>query len=96
MCILSCILTYVDYTQGWNELQDVIDGVGGTPRKPPAGADHRWGGFIPMCAWVNEQSVALQEYEAPEDCVPNDDGSVFKNHAFDDNEWLENMQLVNA
>ena len=65
-------------------------------RKPVKGADHRWGGFIPMVEWVNEMKAALIEYEAPDDCVPNDDGSIFRQHALDEDEWAEAMQLVRS
>jgi hypothetical protein len=47
-----------------------------------------------MVGWVNKMKAALREYEAPVDCVPNDDGSLFRNHALEDHEWLETMQLV--
>jgi hypothetical protein len=73
---------------------DIIDMVGGCNNKPTKGADTRWGGFIPMAGWVNKMKAALREYEAPADCVPNDDGSVFRTHALEEHEWLETMQLV--
>ena len=47
-----------------------------------------------MVGWVNKMKTSLREYEAPEDCVPNDDGSVFRNHALEEHEWMEAMQLV--
>lgn len=75
---------------------DIIEQVGGCCSKPTKGADTRWGGFIPMVGWVNKMKTALMEYEAPDDCVPNDDGSVFRNHALEEHEWLETMQLVSC
>lgn len=47
-----------------------------------------------MLSWVNKMRVPLLEYDAPDDCVPNDDGSVFHQHALEEHEWLEVMQLV--
>lgn len=80
--------------QGWNELLNIVEQFGGYSSKPAKGADTRWGGFIPMVGWVNKMKTSLREYEAPEDCVPNDDGSVFRNHALEEHEWMEAMQLV--
>lgn len=83
--------------QGWNELADIIVGLGGVPRKPQTASKTRWAGFLPMIAWVNEFKLALIEYKQPANCVANDDGTEFTTHEIvDDHQWVEVSQLVSA
>ena len=49
-----------------------------------------------MLAWVNDFSYHIMEYEEPSDCVPNDDGTIYGQHALEEDEWIEVMQLVSA
>ena len=84
------------YLQGYSAFAVGVEAGGGKPRAPPKGAETRWVGFLPMLAWVNDFSHYLVEYEEPSDCVANDDGTVYGQHALVEDEWIEVMQLVSA
>lgn len=72
-----------------------MNGLGGTLTKPNIASKTRWAGFLGMCSWVNENKLALIEYEEPQDCVANDDGTRYSSHELiDDDQWQMVSQLV--
>lgn len=75
-------------------LADAVEGQNGKPRRPPKGAETRWAGILPQILWVNEFFCGLSNYEEPDDCVPNDDGTTYGHHALDEDDCLVIMQLV--
>jgi hypothetical protein len=83
--------------QGWNALMELVSGRNfKSIRKPPCGAETRWAGFLPMLAWVNENKIYLQDYEAPETCMYNPDGTKYSEHALLNSDFNDVMQLVRA
>ena len=73
-----------------------LNTIGEEVSKPPIGAETRWAGFLAMNKWVNEKKTGLMEYEQPDDCCENEDGTVFAQHKFLHYEWNECMQLVSC
>ena len=61
-----------------------------------AAGNCRWGGIIPMFQWVGTNRPALRRYPAlqPANCVHNDDGTTFQDHAMSDDEMEVCYQLV--
>ena len=67
-------------------------------RKPPVGAETRWGSFVSMARWVNENKVVLIDYDAmhPKDCAMLEDGSAYPDHALSGEDWDVLAQLVSV
>ena len=64
--------------------------------KPPVTSDVRWGGVIPMLVWTAQNISALKRYahDCPRDCALNDDGTGYKDHVFNEEEYELLPQLV--
>lgn len=81
--------------QAYLHLAGMIEGMGGTARRPPMGAATRWAGFLPMVEWVNEFKAGILSYNVSpaQNTVANDDGSEYKEHLMEDYEWVEVAQM---
>ena len=75
-------------------LANVVEGQDRKPRRPPKGAETRWAGILPQIEWINDFFTCLCDYKAPDDCVPNDDGTTYGTHALDEDDSVVIMQLV--
>ncbi len=82
----------------YDKLCDYVEDLDGTCRRPPKMSKTRWAGFLPVCAWVNEFKVPIQRYdECPaENCVENNDGTVYIDHRLSEGQWVDVAHLVSA
>lgn len=64
--------------------------------KPPIGSTTRWAGVIPMITWMNENMIAICEYDGrhPQDCATLEDGSHYGDYLMTFQDWDLLKQLV--
>lgn len=96
MLFFTTILIHI-FPQGYNKFSEIVNALGGTGTKPQVASKTRWAGFLSMCSWVNENKLALIEYEEPSDCVANDDGTRYASHEIgDEDQWQQVTHLVSS
>ena len=83
-------------TLGCQHLYGIQESLGLPHSKPPPGNTTRqWTGAFRELRWYLINEEAVKQYDAPENCVENDDGSKFKDHKMEyDFEWDMLRQMV--
>ncbi len=64
--------------------------------RPNPGSVTRWGGIIDIYIWIGTRKQALRQYNQPADCVENDDGTSFKDHMLNDEQYLSAHHMASV